>query len=824
VIDELVWELYQLGYPAAWLPQTGLVPPDIYDVASVASERRLVRRGALRDYLPAVARLPLHRGQMIDVDYHHTTHTGAVEFLARALGHLGISAIPKLDLGFTGGSELTISFAEVQFARVGISAVERMLPQMEPHAIPQDLIADGRLHIAYEYLYAGSVHVERADQKAFDVDVASRIGELVEVGSGARVSVEHGTRLVFSGSGERAAFACKAVRLTCSGSRWQLEPLSWKADGIDGFLSLASLPDLGARSIFSRAYADKGSWREEDEEDEDGEDEEDEDGEDARVGADVRSDFAPGSSNADTGMNSWRGSLGESLGKGIHDVPMGLPPGDDAQEDSGTCITRYPSIEATERADPSADIILLIDLERTPKEAMPLDPVAFDGLPAGWTEFSVTVRVASPQIAFADGNDEGTICVRRDQASVRCFLVGRRVRGVTGPLEVTATFFRRDRWCGTAQRTFAAGAPAPSCAVVLPSSMQAPDLTVHIHRTEGDRRRLVWLLAPAAAHRAHVRRACAESSLDDDPGAYVRGLFRAAAGIRPGAHASMMQGIGELLWERAPAAFHDAYWAMRNALGDTFSIQFITDEPYIPWELMRPVKGGEQTRLLAETHPVARGLLAYPDRLRPELPVDGEILTVAPDYTKRTQSVLPPLAGASEESAMLQARFRAIPIVPAFAHRIIDVLADRSDTPVRILHFAGHGQMETPIEHSHIACEDDDISIAQIRRQETRLGENHRTFVILNACAVGAAGDVLGEVGGWAEAFAYRNFSGFIAPLWAVFDDHAKLAMESFFEAILERGKPVGEALRDVRAAYGQYSPTFLSYVYYGDVHARFGW
>jgi hypothetical protein len=812
VIDELAWELNQLGYQAAWLPHTGLVPPDIYNyndkVASEVSGGRLVRLGPLRDYLPAVATLPLHRGQATHVNYDHTTnkkHTDAVEFLTCALGYLGISAIPKLNLGFTGGSQFTISFADVQFARVDISAIEVLLAQMGTHAIPQEVIAGGQFYIAYEYLYAGSVHVARADQKAFDLDVASRIGEFVEIGSGSRVSVEHGARLVFSDSGQRVAFAYKAARLTHSGSRWQLEPFPWSVGRIGGSRSLASLRDPRMQQPLSRAYVDEDSWWEADE--------------DSEVLAMEEGDVHWSCPRAPDLR-----SLDDFLGECLDEDPIELLLGAVAQEeDSGSCITRYPSIEANERADPSADIILLIDLERIPKQATSVDPVAFDGLPAGWTEFPVTVRVASPQLVFADGNDEGTICVRRDQASVRCLLVGRRVRGVTGPLEVTATFFRRDRWCGTAQRTFAAGAPAPSCAVVLPSSVQAPDLTVHIHRTEGDRRRLVWLLAPAAAHRAHVRRACAESSLDDDPGAYVRGLFRAAAGIRPGAHVSMLQGIGELLWERAPAAFHDAYWTMRNALGDSFSIQFITDEPYIPWELMRPVKRGEQTRLLAETHPVARGLLAYPDRLRPELPVDGEILTVAPDYAKRTQRVLPPLVGASEESAMLQARFRATAIVPAFAHRIIEVLEDRSGTPVRILHFAGHGQMETPIEHSHIAFEDDDITIAQIRRQETRLGENHRTFVILNACEVGAAGDVLGEVGGWAEAFAYRNFSGFIAPLWAVFDDHAKLAMESFFEAVLVHGAPVGEALRDVRATYGQYSPTFLSYVYYGDVNARFG-
>jgi len=503
---------------------------------------------------------------------------------------------------------------------------------------------------------------------------------------------------------------------------------------------------------------------------------------------------------------------------GANDHPIHV---EDPAAAEGTTILRYPSIEVVEAAAPSVDVTLAIDLMRTADPTGAADPVELSGLPSDWTQLPVTVRVSSPQLSFASGDEEGTIRVRRDQASVRCRLIGRRI--APGPIEVTATFFHEDRWCGTARRTFAPGpaAAAAAAAVAIPPGARAPDLTVHLHRTEADPRRLIWMLAPAAEHRALVRRGCAETMLSDEPAPYVRALFQAAARSRPGAHVAALQGIGERLWGAAPPAFHEAYWAMRAALGDGFSIQLITDEPHIPWELMRPVKEGEETRLLAETHPVARGLLAYPDRLRPMLPAEGEILTLAPSYARRTAPVLPELPAAGEESAMLQQRFQAVPVSP-LARRLIEVLADRRRTPVRILHFAGHGRSAASAEDSIVACEDDDVSVSQVRRQETRLGERYGTFVILNACDTGAAGSVLGDVGGWGEAFAYRRFGGFIAPLWAVFDDHAKLAIEALLEGLLVRKQPVGEALRDVRARFGEHSPTFLSYVYYGDVNARF--
>ncbi|HEU4727288.1 MAG TPA: CHAT domain-containing protein [Kofleriaceae bacterium] len=505
-------------------------------------------------------------------------------------------------------------------------------------------------------------------------------------------------------------------------------------------------------------------------------------------------------------------SSGPSMG-----TPRSVEPGAPRED---TSIVRYPSIDAVEPADPSAEVVIVIDLVRDPELATRGDPIRFDDLADDWRRLPVQVHVVSPQLAFAHGDDLGTVLVRRDGSSVRCRLVGRRVR--PGPLTVTATFFHHDRWCGTAQRTFDAREAPAAAAVAIAAGAQAPDLTVHIHRTEADRRKLVWILAPAAAHRAHVGRACAETLLAEDPEPYVRGLFRAAATSRPGDHVALLHGIGERLWELAPPAFHDAYWSLRGALGDGFTIQLITDEPHIPWELMRPLRAGASTRLLAETHPVARGLLAYPDRLRPRLPSDGDILTVAPDYTRRAQPGLPPLETAAAESAMLQARYGATAIAPASVRQITHVLADGRGAAVRILHFAGHAQTADPVEQSHVACEDGDVAIAHVRRQETMLGERYRTFVLFNACGAGAAGDALGSVGGWAEAFAYRNFGGFVAPLWAVSDAYARVAMERFFDDVLAHRKPVGEALRDVRASYGRYAPTFLSYVYYGDVNARF--
>jgi CHAT domain-containing protein len=139
-----------------------------------------------------------------------------------------------------------------------------------------------------------------------------------------------------------------------------------------------------------------------------------------------------------------------------------------------------------------------------------------------------------------------------------------------------------------------------------------------------------------------------------------------------------------------------------------------------------------------------------------------------------------------------------------------------------VLHFAGHGQfVTTATSESNIKLEDGALSASEVARPEVRLGKACRTLVFFNACEVGAAGTIFGEVGGWAAAFLSRQFGGFIAPLWSVEDEDASVVASELLRGILTERRPVGEVMRLLRTKYGDASPTFYSYLYYGDVTAR---
>ena len=222
--------------------------------------------------------------------------------------------------------------------------------------------------------------------------------------------------------------------------------------------------------------------------------------------------------------------------------------------------------------------------------------------------------------------------------------------------------------------------------------------------------------------------------------------------------------------------------------------------------------------LLSLNHPVARWITSYESLMLRTFAARGQIVSIAPDYSRRPG--VEPLAAAAEEGRMLAVEFAARRIDPASKATVLAELTAPT-APVSILHFAGHGKFDAAAS-TRVLLADEDLSMLEVRAPSTRLGQLHRTFVVFNACEVGRQGALLGNVGGWAETFMGRRFGGFLAPLWPVYDTDAHVVMEEFFEGVVRQRRPVATVVHEIRQAHAHESPTFLSYVYYGDVMARF--
>lgn len=279
------------------------------------------------------------------------------------------------------------------------------------------------------------------------------------------------------------------------------------------------------------------------------------------------------------------------------------------------------------------------------------------------------------------------------------------------------------------------------------------------------------------------------------------GRFRDAADLPAAARLDRVMGLGIDLWRNLPPAFQDFYWSELS--GRDLSIAIYSQEPYIPWELIRPPSGdGRSPGFLGSDFRLARWRNG---RLFPDPLVVRDFVVIAPEYTDV------PLPGTAVEAADL---------VSGFGARIVDgaydpVAASLRSTEIQLIHFAGHGEYdETAPLQSLIRLSDQSLLPTDVRTFRQGLGRG--PFVFLNACEVGEQGWAFTGIGGWADTFCDVGCVGFVGPYWAVDDEVARLAAHRFYGG-LTAGKTVGEAIRDVRRAFDEpgpfvHDPTWLAY------------
>jgi len=494
-------------------------------------------------------------------------------------------------------------------------------------------------------------------------------------------------------------------------------------------------------------------------------------------------------------------------------------------EGEGTTPVRQPSIDADRPLLPGAEVVLTVDLLREAVDHTQGGPLAFGVLPSDWKSLDLSVHLQCELLDFE--STEAIVTMRRDAASIPARFNAKVRQCPPGArIVVIATFMHGTRFCGSATRTFEAGkdlrpavAPIhPGFVAVEPHAAQ-PDLTVHISKLDKDKPgRLRWLVVTPRFEGLPARLE-EDIELERSPAAEATALFKEFAVLVRGEHTRTLDGFGTRLWKLAPATFRAVYWALWDHYRRPLAIQFVTDEPHMPWELLRPVRDDESEihPPLALKHAVARWLKAYDGYMRNELPA-GRIYTIAPNY----RSVNRVLQRAQAESELLVRDFSAHREDGTRAALLRLLETEPPPESIAVLHFAGHGKFtpEAAIQ-ANIALEDGELTASEVERPEVRLGRACRTLVFFNACEVGSVGAVFGEVGGWADAFLSRQFGGFIAPLWSVDDEDAGVVAVALLERIFKRHEPIGEALRAVREAHGATSPTFYSYLFYGDVTAQ---
>jgi len=246
------------------------------------------------------------------------------------------------------------------------------------------------------------------------------------------------------------------------------------------------------------------------------------------------------------------------------------------------------------------------------------------------------------------------------------------------------------------------------------------------------------------------------------------------------------------------------------------TLQIHSQEPWIPWELIRLDVLGQDAEVLPQLFLCeAFQLSRWLDRRAQPLRFPFESLAlVIPDDSKLDVS------REKDFLEKLQSQNRAVEQVKALPDVLRQALASgRFDT----LHFSGHGRPTDLPDQAVIQLEElTEFTPVNLRGEARRLGET-RPLVFFNACSTGRGGFSLTGLGGWASHFLAVGAGAFIGTWWEIKNSKAGEFAQAFYEAFLD-GVPIARAVQRAREAIRSESDgTWLAYTLYAHPLARVG-
>lgn len=265
--------------------------------------------------------------------------------------------------------------------------------------------------------------------------------------------------------------------------------------------------------------------------------------------------------------------------------------------------------------------------------------------------------------------------------------------------------------------------------------------------------------------------------------------------------------------ELLPSGLQKLLWSLQGKIS---TIQILSDEPHIPWEVLKlRIKEEEQWKegpYLCEAFAVTRWLRGVPEIL--ELPM-RDIALVIPKHSQLPNALeekaeLLALATHNRKVSEIEAQFCAV--MEAFAKGLYDAW-----------HFSGHGRDNGSDPNCWEICLDDQNALRpeDLNAGQSNMGVTH-PLVFLNACHSGKAGFSLAGAGGWSKQLLDLGVGAFIGTHWVVEDQAAKEFALAFYRYFFS-GSPIAEAVRKARSYLHEHFPgdaTWLAYTVFAHPEA----
>ncbi|GCE44126.1 hypothetical protein Rhow_008424 [Rhodococcus wratislaviensis] len=290
-----------------------------------------------------------------------------------------------------------------------------------------------------------------------------------------------------------------------------------------------------------------------------------------------------------------------------------------------------------------------------------------------------------------------------------------------------------------------------------------------------------------------------------------------------------LQDYGSDLFSRLfPEAIQRALWSYRAELD---RLVVLSDEPFIPWELVHLKDPDERIRPNEPHFLGQQGLVRWlygAARPYPSTTLharEGKVRSLCPQYLDPDLQ----LPETVDEEKYLATRFGAEAVEPT-DKAVRQLLREGT---FDLLHFAGHGVAEgMSIDQAKVLLADREAGRQYARSylSATTVAQNANLLadkgdggplVVFNACQVGRIGYQLASLGGFAQAFLQGGAAAFVSSLWSVGDAPARTFVETFYDQLLD-GHPIATAVTAAREkARAAGDATWLAYVVYAHPAAR---
>jgi hypothetical protein len=454
------------------------------------------------------------------------------------------------------------------------------------------------------------------------------------------------------------------------------------------------------------------------------------------------------------------------------------------------------------------------------------------------SEFTVSVKlVPSPHFELIDDEPVKQLLVRTLEKQTNAARFSLRVLEAPptdgAPPSVAAHFWHGGQRCGSVmcrlkiaqqrRRRQAKLTSLPPASLVVREDHKDPDLLVSIEAASPEEDRDFHCTVISPHLKKYIKGASGtwklESAARDLVSDYMQSFVE--RGASQAQRANRLRGAGNVFFRAAPKVFRDCYWALVEAGKEIETIAIVSQEPFMPWELMVPNRPGDTTKRepLGIAHRVGRwsdpsGVSA------PQHLLVSDSYIVAPVYR-----ALQNLANAKTEAAWVRDHFKGKLVTPATFDGLDACFAAAG---VTLIHFVCHGGSQG--SQLMLAANDNKSPEGSLRVLDledwpaaaSAIGSKH-PLVFLNACEVGRLEPSLIGIDGLAPAFARLGASCVIAPVWSVEDGAAHDVAQRFYEALLAQpAVPLAAIFQQIRR--DAYKPdgadSYGAYCFFGDPDA----